>query len=104
MVRVRAEVIGGHMEPLIRRSGIGGIRIEEILCSATYPSSMKEQVEPESRKEKREIKLFTNKRKKKGVWGVYCIELYSSLSTGSTRMAILHLCCIRWIAYYFFFS
>ena len=65
---------------------------------------MKERVEPESRKEKREIKLFTNKRKRKGVRGDYCIEPYSSLSTGSTRMAILHLCCIRWIAYSFFFS
>jgi len=50
------------------------------------------------KREKREIKLFTNKRKRKRVRGDYCIEPYSSLSTGSTRMAILHLCCIRWIA------
>jgi len=54
MDRVRAEVIGGHIEPLIRWSGIGGIRIEGRLCSATYPLSMKEQVEPESRKERKE--------------------------------------------------
>ena len=56
------------------------------------------------KREKREIKLFTNKRKRKRVRGDYCIEPYSSLSTGSTRMAILHLCCIRWIVYSFFFS
>jgi len=53
------------------------------------------------KREKGEIKLFAHKRKRKGVRGDYCIEPYSSLSTGSTRMAILHLYCIRWIAYSF---
>ena len=56
------------------------------------------------KREKREIKLFTNKRKRKGVRGDYRIEPYGSLSTGSTRMAILHMCCIGWIANSFFFS
>jgi len=48
------EVIGGCIDLLIRQSGIGGIGIEGRLCSAMYPSSMKEQVEPESRKERKE--------------------------------------------------
>jgi len=54
MDRVRAEVIGGHIELLIRQSRIGGIGTEGRLCSTTYPLSMKEWVEPESRKERKE--------------------------------------------------
>ena len=54
MERVRAEVIEGHIYLSMRRSRIGGIGIAGRLCSAMYPSSMKEQVEPELRKERKE--------------------------------------------------
>jgi len=79
MDRVRAEVIGGRIEPLIRRSGIGGIGIEGRLCSTTYPSSMKERVEPESRKERKERSNCLQVRGR---------ERESGVATALSRMAV----------------
>jgi len=60
--RVRAEVIELCIDLLMRQSGIGGIGIAGRLCSATYPSSIKEQVELESRKMRKERSNFSQIR------------------------------------------